>query len=522
MNKSTTRTIGRRFVPRAEYFVLLLILLLALVLRLWGAYFDLPYIYHPDEPLNINIIQGMLWTGDLNPHYFDYPSLMYDINAAVAWLYFGIPALIAGKTWLLTPVISNGVGSTLATNSAAVALFRSVTIFSGVVSTYLVYRIGKRAQDKTTGLIAATLFAISPLLVAECQHVAPDSYVVVFELLTIFFSLSIAASGAWISYIGAGIAVGLSAASKYNGALVCVFVITAHLLHVGLAFKDWNRLVFAGLVSALVFLAACPFVLLDYQTFLIDSTKDFRHYAGGHAGMEGNVPGWYLQELWLGAGIAAALACAQMVIAARERLAASIVLAVFTIVYVLFICQFPVRNDRTLLPIIPCVLLLATMCGMRLAAWPVLRQHVSPSMRNALLVALAIGSSAMPLMRTIRQGVQLTTIDSRTTAREWINTQLPLHSIVAVESYAPFVDPGRFRIVQQERAIDKPIQWYLDQGVDYIVLSQGMFGRYFGNQQLYPVETAYYVQLMNSLKLVKRFTDGGYEVLVYGTSPDSR
>ncbi len=40
----------------------------ALLLRLWGLGFDLPYIFHPDEPDKIAMAQRMFATGDLNPH----------------------------------------------------------------------------------------------------------------------------------------------------------------------------------------------------------------------------------------------------------------------------------------------------------------------------------------------------------------------------------------------------------------------------------------------------------------------
>ncbi len=88
----------REFGLAGEWVLLLLILLTAAALRFWGAYFDLPYIYHPDEPVNIGIVQGMLATGDLNPHAFYYPSLFYYLNALGAAIYFGGAAWISGSS----------------------------------------------------------------------------------------------------------------------------------------------------------------------------------------------------------------------------------------------------------------------------------------------------------------------------------------------------------------------------------------------------------------------------------------
>lgn len=51
------------------------LLLLALVPRLVGLTADLPYMHHPDEPVNLRVIDAMIVNGDANPHFFNYPSL---------------------------------------------------------------------------------------------------------------------------------------------------------------------------------------------------------------------------------------------------------------------------------------------------------------------------------------------------------------------------------------------------------------------------------------------------------------
>jgi 4-amino-4-deoxy-L-arabinose transferase-like glycosyltransferase len=498
--------------------VLLALLMFALALRLWGAFFDLPYIYHPDEPIHIDVIQAMYTTGNPNPHYFQYPTLFYYLNALAACIYFGVPSAISGSPWLLMPPTNLVMGTTYAIDADAVALFRSLTICAGVLSVFLVYLIGSRAQGIRTGLIAAALMAISPLLVADCRHVTPDTFVVVFVLLTILASLSVAESGRWGIYAVAGVAVGAAAASKYNGALAGLCVVAAHFLRFGFTPKQWGRLALAGVTSMLAFFVCSPFVVLDFRSALADITYQFHHYSGEHAGMDGNAPLWYLGELWVGTGIAAALSVAQIARLGRHRSPLSVVLAGFAIGYMLFISTFGIRNDRTLLPVIPCVLLLAAMFVVDFGSWLQSAKHgISPMLGRVLLVALGLALMISPLRLALQQTLQLTTVDSRATAREWINTVLPPNSLVAIESYSPFVDPSRFRLVKSERAIDHELDWYLDQGVDYVILNQPMFGRYFAHPPQYPEEVALYQHLMDSLTLVKRFDDGGYVVDIYRT-----
>ena len=49
---------------------------LRLVFLRWG----LPYIYHPDEPINMVIVHRMIAASHLDPGFFQYPSLLYYLN----------------------------------------------------------------------------------------------------------------------------------------------------------------------------------------------------------------------------------------------------------------------------------------------------------------------------------------------------------------------------------------------------------------------------------------------------------
>jgi 4-amino-4-deoxy-L-arabinose transferase-like glycosyltransferase len=64
-----------------RYMVFLaIVLLIAFSLRTWGINYDLPYIFHPDEPFSMGIILNIFRSGNLNPHFYDYPSLFFYIE----------------------------------------------------------------------------------------------------------------------------------------------------------------------------------------------------------------------------------------------------------------------------------------------------------------------------------------------------------------------------------------------------------------------------------------------------------
>lgn len=519
MPPTASRTSQERSERYLRILLLFAVVLCAYALRRLGAFYDLPYIYHPDEPININVIQRMYVQGTLNPHVFTYPSLFYYVNELAAASYFNLRALFTGNAWLPQAPVALAVGTVKATDAGAVMVFRETTILAGVLAVWVCYLIGSTAYDRRIGLGAAALLAISPIAVADARHVTPDTFLLLFVTLTLYAALRVAKSGTWKAYAAAGAAVGAAAATKYNGAVVASCVVVAHFAHAGFGWKDWSRLLFAAATSAAAFFVFSPFVFLDFAAFKADMTFQFNHYAGGHAGMEGNTPLWYLRELWVSAGIALPLAAGQIVRTLRERRREDVVIAGFLAPYLLFISAFVVRNERTLLPALPAILLLAAAFVAYLATvLPARLPTIPPLLRRLLLGALALAMVAAPLRAVVQQVAQLRTPDSRATARDWIARNLPADSVVAIESYAPFVDPSRFRLIKPERAIDHEPDWYFEHHVDYVVLSQGMFGRYFDKPEQFRAEVGAYFRLMRSMELVKRFDDGNFIVYIYRTT----
>ena len=64
-----------------------LIGLLALALRVWALDFGLPSWLHPDE-FSFVFIPLNFFSGDLNPHFFTYPTFHYYLLALVYLVHF--------------------------------------------------------------------------------------------------------------------------------------------------------------------------------------------------------------------------------------------------------------------------------------------------------------------------------------------------------------------------------------------------------------------------------------------------
>lgn len=504
---------------RSELAVVITMLLVAFLVRVWGINYDLPYIYHPDEPGYITISQNIFKTRDLNPHFFNYPSLFFYINALAY-----IPYYLVGKLLgvFQTPndikfPVSLAMGVTRAPMPSAVLLGRFITVCFGVGTVGLSYIVGKRITGRVTvGALTSLMIAISPTNVWHSRWITPDTFVTFFALTSLLGATLIYQYGKRWHYIIAGICTGLTASTKYNGGLVILALLVAHFLrHRRESLKQVN-LYLALFLCEISFLAATPYALLDLPKFLNDLKFEIQHYSTGHAGMEGDSLRWYLNYMWDTAGGIYLFAVLGILYGYVTRPHETALVSVFPLTYFLFISRFVVRNDRTFLPITPFLFLLSAW--FLILIFDKIKNFRIRLLRQILLgfiVIFAFISVAHPLVRTIEDTRRMMTVDSRKTARIWINLHLPAGSKIAIESYAPFVDPNRFSVQGFGRMIDREPEWYIEQGFDYLVFSEGMYGRFYQDPDRYRSEVVRYNNLFSRFTLVAMFTDGGYEVRVY-------
>ena len=498
-----------------------LILFAALAIRLWGIDYDLPYIYHPDEPRYVAISLNMFRTGDLNPHFFNYPSLFFYINS-IAYIPFYLIGKLFGtfatRSDLSVPLILT-VGVAKTSLPSAILFGRSITVVFGLASVVFTYAIGKQITGKAAvGVIAALFLAFSATSVKNDRYITPDTFVVFFATASFLATLLVYYQGKTWQYIVAGLCIGLTASSKYNGGLIVIPLLLAHVLRSGKsAFKDRNIYI-ALFASGLAFLATTPFSVLDPSEFLRDLRFEGRHYSSGHPGMDGDTLQWYLRYMWQTSGIIYILAALEILRGIYTRSRETLLLAIFPVIYFVFINNFIVRNDRTLLPLTPFLFLLAASFLVHLMSKvKTLQSGPVRKLSGIAIACLVVISMAVPISTIIAETTLLTTINSRETARVWIDDNIPAGSKIAVESYAPFIEPETYQVEGFRMMKEHSAEWYVENGFDYLVLSRGTYGRFFNEPDQYGTEISLYESLFNSFSLTKTFLDGGYEIRIYST-----
>ena len=502
-----------------EIVLLAVIIILAIALRAWGLGFDLPYIFHPDEPVYILISQNIFKTGDLNPHFFNYPSLFFYLNAIAYIPYFLLGKMlgILHTAQDILPPITLAMGVTNAQISSTVILGRTLTLIFGTGIVYLTFLVGKQISNKTSvGLVAALISAISPTLVIHSRFVTPDTFVTFFTLFALLLSCLVFQQGKTWHYVLAGFLVGLSASSKYNGGLIIFALLLAHFLrHRKNSFKV-HQIYISLMCCGIGFIATTPYSILDFQKFTLDLLSEARHYATGHAGMEGNTLRWYLGYLWNTSGILYIIATLGILIGFIKYPKETGILAIFPIMYFFFINTFSVRNDRTVLPMLPFLFVLASWSVVYMNQLLFLRLG-TPKMatRLGVVTLTSIIILIQPVFTTIKSTHSLTLTNSRESARLWISENIPKGSKIVLESYAPYLEPEQFSVTGIGRMIDHSPDWFIEQGFEYMIFSQGMYGRFFADPERYSTEVTLYNRLFEKFSLVRIFTEGGLEIRIY-------
>lgn len=498
------------------------IIVIATGLRLWSIGYDLPYVFHPDEPAVVSVAMRIFKSGDMNPHFFHYPSLVFYLHALAYALYYGFGRLTGtmSSPLDLVDLSSIAMGATIAPDPTIMLIGRLISLAFGIGSVLLVYLIGRRLSDRpAVGAVAASLLAVSPTHIYHSSVITPDVLVTFFALWACYAAVLIFREGKTRHYVIAGIAIGLTTASKYNGGLVGLVLPVAHFLRTGPSGWKDARLYLTVPLIAITFLLATPYALLDYRAFSEALIFDASHYAAGHAGMEGDTLRWYANFLWTTTTLLSIMALAEIVRGLIQRSRATILLASFPIAYFIFISRFAVRNGRTILPILPFIFLLAAIPLVDLAG--AVQRIKAVNLRRITVVALIVLTIfllALPAKMTILTNIQRDTeAFSGPIAGEWIIDNISPDSRIALESYGPYLDPAIFNLQTFNQLIDHPPEWYRAEGFDYLVFSKGMYGRYYLQPALYADQITRYDELFAAFELVKEFGSENTEIRIYRT-----
>ena len=388
----------------------------------------------------------MVHGGGLDPHWFDYPTLlMYLLAPFQAWE--AVPSYLAARVVVL--VLSLG----------AIAA---------------AWWLGSRAYGQTAGAVAAAVLAV------ETTEVAYSRMAVTDVPLTLLVGVSLAFLVGGRIELG-GLAAGLATSIKYPGVLLLVPLAVA-------AYRQPRRLAVGAAVAAVAFCATSPFFVVHFGSAVSDAYHVQSLARQGWLGFEHDhvAPIAFIVRLWHGLGPALLVCGLGVVVALTRRGRTDLILASFTIVYFVDLCTLGEHFDRYALPLLPA---LGALAGRLRALAPV------------TLLLLVV-----PLTWSIRDARRLTKTDTRVVADRWIESHLPHGARLAVDSSLPPF--AGFRLLnlrlplpQEDRADpNRNVRRLRAEGIRYVVVTGAIADRVIAAREHYPRETAFYEDLRTRTK----------------------
>jgi len=452
---------------RTSRMALAVVLIAAAVLRFWAIRRGIPYAVQVDEPEIVERAVNMMRSGSLHPHFFDYPGLSLYVQLVVSIVRF-----IAGAI--------GGEWSSLA--QAAGGSFylwgRFVTAAFGVATVLLVYQAGMRWGARHA-LLASGLMAVLPLHVRYSHYVLTDTPLTFFVALTFLLSLVAHERGTLGSFVAAGAAAGLAAATKYNGGVALIMPLLACWMTVPLRAGRLKTAFATIAASAGAFLLFAPYTVLDLPAFLDNFARLANQYRVAVIGeslwvlyfkyLVRHAFGWPALLLALGG---MGLGIVRLVRGpGRVRWTLAVV---FPLVYYTMLTTQKIVFARYLLPLTPTLCVLAAT-GVVSGVSLLRRYEIPRAARTALIAALTIAALLPPALISIRGDRDMARESTVDQAYSWILQNIPAGASIVLERRVMLL-PAQYRTTYVGQLRRKTYEQMRSEGAEYLIANSEAYG----------------------------------------------
>lgn len=417
------------------------IVALAVFLRVWGMDYGVPHRFaRPDEEILVERAFQMVGTGNLDPEFFEYPSLPFYLTAAGMTAHIGI-GMVTGRydepfDFLFDAVVTR--------HGLHFRIARTLNVLLAAATVLVTFWLGWRAYDsRAVGVLAASFLAVCPLHVIFSRFATVDVSMTFFVTLALVFALAAARDRRWSAFAFVGVSIGLAASTKYNAALLGPSLALAVMI---LLLRDrkateskkaaWG-LFLAAVLSMLAFAVTSPFALVHWEILSWGLEKHRWMYLKG----PDELGYWVHATKTFPLGLGWPLYAASLVGIGRAlwlRRSADVVLLCFLIPFFVLIGGVRVVYPRYVLPLLPVMFVFAADACLSLRRWR----------RGNLWVALVVMLALAPgVVRSVGFNRLASRRDTRLLASQWVAEHLPRRSSIAVcRGYgAPQVNQDRRR-----------------------------------------------------------------------------
>jgi hypothetical protein len=417
--------------------------------RFYGINFGLPHTHcRPDEE-TIIMVALKFFSGDLNPHFFNYPTLYM-------YILFGLYCC-----YLLIHIVLGGTVPEFLTEIAIqpdlfYLISRSLSALLGAFTMIIVFFIAKSVFDKKTAFVSSFFISITYLHVRNSHFGTTDIAMTFFITCATLYIIKAAREKKRMDYILSGVFTGLATATKYGGMFLIFSMFLAHIMnHLQRVFKQQKILsdkktgrfkpsvaaccqsillsakekylwLYAGVATVSFFLAS-PFILLDFKTFLKGFLFEVRHVADVQ-GVITTRGWWYHIRYTLPYGMGWGMfltSLAGVVLYVRKDMYRALILYAFPVAFFIVAGKGYTVHLRYMVPILPFLCIASAMFVVQVNTI-LFRASLRKYMLPVWAFLLAIPSSH----NGIRFDYLMAKVDNRVIAADWIQNNIPSGSSI--------------------------------------------------------------------------------------------
>ena len=422
-----------------HYFtsIIILVIFFAFILRYFQLNIGLPYLYFWDEPLTASNALQMIKTGDYNPHFFKYGSLMIYLNLLIDQLYRIYLSLTGDLVSVANIRIAADTGWHWTISHPSFYFWnRFLTATMGTATVFIAYLISRSICNRWTGIISAFFLSILPIHIVHSGFVTMDAPVALFVSLVALFSILFIGEKKIIYFILSLICVGFATATKYNSGLAILLPIASLIwmsYRDGIPRQKFYWLAIPGL-PAVTFFLSIPYAILDFPNFIKDVLHQINYYkTTGHPGATIS-PGWdyfafQIREFYQNIGLTGTILFAIGLAGTISRPVLLLIL-LFPVSYLVFMSDMTVNFHRNFIQVYPFIAVFTGVAFYNLHAaltrfYPNFKKLIPLVCLTAALVLLPRAYDAYQTGRVLHN-----TRDTRSTVIDTLNAMEDVQEVV--------------------------------------------------------------------------------------------
>ena len=474
-----------------NFFIPLIIFVLALSIRIIGLKFDFPLFTHPDENFLMSPLIEMSAKQTLDPGTYVYPAFPsfysnFFLMNILSFLKFGM-----NYSWVYWQ-------DPFFFFTAA----RWMTAIQGALIPVIAFLIGKKFKNNPFAFASALLFTFYPPFVLHSHYVTVDIPLTLYILLVLLFTINYLTTDKKFWLILASVMATIATLEKYPGLLSIGIILVAIGIKAFKKDEQGNQLGWkfffkttstSALVCILSVLVLAPQLLIHFDLAWKQIVNEARptHLGADGLGWGGNIL-YYFKDFYQNSGVFIFILVVIGLVAIVLMKDPKYLLLFFGLGYWIALSVLSLHHSRWSLPMIISPLFLAAFGVAKI--W-----QLSGKKKVARIIAVvAFTIVLLPfVLKGINTSVMLTWKDTRNIALNYMENHGIDEENTISEGYTPHLPNSKndiysFNIIEPKEK-------------KYIVFSSQMGDRYAAEPERYVRENAFYETVRSKLELVHEF-----------------